>query len=154
VAAGEGGGEVPDDPDEMWQVMLEGSEEQADLLGTDDFGPDALAAVDEWLAGEEAPLDDDGAATLGLFLARVLCETHGGGLTRIDDPAHPLAGEWTVSGFSDGLDEDYAVPFFVSATRIAVDRSLTAEKWYRQILDEGRGSPRGPAPGGKRRARA
>mgnify|MGYP000323015121 CR=1 FL=1 len=76
-------------------------------------------------------------ARLGLFLGRVLLDTHGGGLTVIDAPGHPLDGEWAATGFTRGLGEDFHVPFIVSAARIGGQRSLSATTWYEQLLREG-----------------
>jgi hypothetical protein len=130
-------------PEQMWKLMQHGSDELADELGLEAppaiFTPErALGAVDSWLAEHAEPLDEDEAARLGLLLARVLVEAHGGGLTRIVADGHPLEGEWAVSGFSSGLAADYHVPFVVSAVRIGIDRSLTAKAWYRATLKEGR----------------
>ena len=142
--------DVPDDPDAMWELLLEGSDDQADTLGIESFAPDTLPLLDEWLAAAGVPLDDEDAAALGFCLGRVLVETHGGGLARIREDGHPLDGEWTISGFSAGLAEDYHVPFFVSAWRIGVERTLTAAEWYRQVIDEGRPAP---SPRGRGRGR-
>jgi hypothetical protein len=90
------------------------------------------------LAEHSDPLDEDDAARLGMLLGRVLIETHGGGLTQIAAPDHPLDGEWAVSGFQRGLAADYHVPFVVSAVRIGIDRSLAARDWYAQTVKEGR----------------
>jgi hypothetical protein len=51
--------------------------------------------------------------------------------------AHPLDGEWAVTGFERGLAADYHVPFLVSAARVGVDQSLSAADWYAQLLGEG-----------------
>ena len=72
-----------------------------------------------------------------MMLARILVETHDGGLVRIEVPGHALEGEWAVTGFRRGLAVDYCVPFVVSAGRIGVDRAITAKQWYEQLLDEG-----------------
>ncbi len=129
----------------MWDLLLAGSEEQADELGLvndhdddddDCFGPETLATVDQWLAAQEGPLGEEEAARLGFFLSRVLIETHGGGLTRIAAKGHPLDEEWAITGFVQGLPEDYHVPFLISAARIGVDRALSAQEWYRQLLAE------------------
>src|SRR5579862_131869 len=110
----------------MWSLMIAGSDELADELGLeappDPFQPErATHAIDLWLA-EREPLDEEEAAQLGFFLARVLVETHGGGLAIIRSAGHPLDGEWAVTGFERGLGQDYHVPFLVSAARIGVDR--------------------------------
>jgi hypothetical protein len=128
-------------PEKMWSLMMAGSEELADELGLEAppevFQPDrATRAIDLWLA-EREPLDEEEAAQLGFFLARVLVETHGGGLALIREPGHALDGEWAVTGFERGLGHDYHVPFLVSAARIGVDRSLTAAEWYAQLKREG-----------------
>jgi hypothetical protein len=130
-------------PEEMWEMMLRGSDELADELGLEAppevFAPArALAAIDGWLAAREEPLDEDEVAMLGFFLARVLVEAHDGGLVEIRQEGHPLDGEWAVTGFGRGLDAEYHVPFVVSAVRMGVDRSLTAGDWYAQTLREGR----------------
>jgi len=122
---------------------MQGSNELADELGLEAppavFTPErALGAVDAWLATHAAPLEDDDAARLGMLLGRVLVETHGGGLTQIAAPGHPLDGEWAITGFQRGLAPDYHVPFVVSAVRIGLDRSLTARDWYAQTVKEGR----------------
>jgi hypothetical protein len=126
----------------MWTMMLAGSEELAEALGLeappDVFSPErATAAVDLWLRGRGEPLDEEEAAQLGFFLARVLVETHGGGLALIRAGGHPLDGEWAVTGFERGLGADYHVPFLVSAARVGVDRSLTCAEWYAQLAREG-----------------
>jgi hypothetical protein len=131
------------DSQRMWELMMQGSDELADELGLEAppaiFTPErALGAVDAWLATHSAPLDDDDAARLGMLLARVLVETHGGGLTQIAASGHPLDGEWAVTGFQRGLAADYHVPFVVSAVRIGIDRSLSALDWYTQSVKEGR----------------
>ncbi len=129
-------------PERMWELMMQGSDELADELGLEAppavFTPErALGAVDEWLAASEEPLDEDDTVRLGMLLARVLLETHGGGLLRIAAPGHDLDGEWAVSGFSRGLAADYHVPFVVSAVRIGIDRDLSARDWYAEIRREG-----------------
>ena len=121
--------------------MVAGSDELADELGLesppDVFTPArATAAVDAWLE-RAGPLDEEDATRLGLFLARVLLEAHGGGLAQIREPGHPLDGEWTVTAFERKLARDYHVPFFVSAYRVGVDRSLSAAAWYSQLAIEG-----------------
>src|SRR4051812_21132849 len=127
-------------PDQMWQLMLRGSGELADKLGLEEpppiFTPErVLGAVDAWLT---EPLDEEDTARLGMLLARLLVEVHGGGLLRIAERGHPLDGEWAVSGFSRGLAADYYVPFVVSAVRVGMDRELSARDWYAQTLREGR----------------
>jgi hypothetical protein len=129
-------------PEHVWQLMMRGSDELAELLGLEDppaiFTPErALPAVDAWLAAHDAPLEEEQAAMLGFFLARVLIETHEGGLTEIRRPDHALVGEWAVTGFERGLAPDYHVPFVVSAVRVGVDRELSAVEWYRQCVREG-----------------
>ena len=131
------------DSKRMWELMVHGSDELADELGLEEppavFAPArALGAVDAWLAANQEPLDEDDTARLGMFLARVLIETHGGGITQIAEPGHPLEGEWAVSGFQGGLDPEYHVPFVVSAVRIGMDRELKAAEWYAQTIKEGR----------------
>jgi hypothetical protein len=131
-----------DKPERMWELMVRGSDELADELGLEEppaiFTPArALGAVDTWLEAQGEPLDEEDTARLGMLLARVLVEAHGGGLARIAQPGHVLDGEWAVSGFSRGLDADYYVPFVVSAVRIGIDRSLSARDWYAQTLREG-----------------
>lgn len=131
--------------EEMWQLVLAGSDELADELGLEEppavFTPKrVLPAVDAWLAGLGEPLDDEDATRLAALLGRLLAETHGGGLTQIAAEGHPLEGEWAMTDFSRGLDPEYHVPFVVSAWRIGVDRSLTAADWYAQLLREGRAS--------------
>ncbi len=128
----------------MWQLMIRGSDELAERLGLEEppdvFTPErALPAADAWLASRDQPLDEEETAMLGFLLARVLIDTHMGGLTEIRRPDHALTGEWAVTGFERGLAPDYHVPFVVSAVRIGVDRDLTAEQWYRQCLEEGSG---------------
>jgi hypothetical protein len=127
----------------MWELMLQGSNELANDLGLESppavFTPArALGAVDGWLAARQEPLEDEETAKLGFFLARILIENHDGGMAQIRQKDHPLDGEWAITGFSGGLAEDYHVPFVVSAVRIGVDRSLTAEAWYAQTLREGK----------------
>jgi hypothetical protein len=134
---------MSESPERMWELMIHGSDELAFELGLESppaiFTPGrALGAIDTWLAEEREPLDEDDTARLGMFLARVLVETHGGGLCRIKQKGHALDGEWAVSGFTEGLGADYFVPFVVSAVRIGMDRSLTARDWYAQTLAEGR----------------
>jgi hypothetical protein len=126
--------------DEMWDAMIEGSDELADELDLGDqaFSPRSLAAVDRWVVEHKAALDEEEASRLGLFLARLLVETHDGGLVRIQKKGHALDGEWAVTGFSRRLANDYHVPFMVSAARIGIDRSLTAKRWYEDLLREGR----------------
>ncbi len=121
--------------------MIAGSDELAEELGLEApppiFAPERAAqASDAWLE-RAGPLDEDDAAKLGFFLARVLVEAHGGGLAQIRESGHALDGEWTVTGFERGLARDYHVPFFVSAWRIGVDRSLDAAAWYAQLANEG-----------------
>lgn len=127
-------------PREVWRMMLEAASDLADELdlGETPYTPRALPVIDQWVSEHEGPLDEDDVTRLGLFLARLLVEQYEGGLTRIDEPGHPLEGEWAVSGFTRGLAADYHVPFMVSAARIAEDRSLTAAAWYEQLLAEGR----------------
>src|SRR5205823_2946552 len=99
----------------------------------------ALAGRDRRLGGAPGgPLSEEDAVRLGLYLARLLIETHNGGLVRIQKRGHALDGEWAVTGFSRKLANDYHVPFLVSAVRIGVDRSLTARAWYQEVLREGR----------------
>jgi hypothetical protein len=134
---------MSESPERMWDLMMHGSDELAFELGLEAppavFSPDrALSAIDTWLATSTETLDEEDTARLGLFLARVLVEAHGGGLCRISQKGHPLDGEWAVSGFTRGLGADYFVPFVVSAARIGMDRSLTAREWYAQMLSEGR----------------
>ena len=129
-------------PEQMWQLMLRGSDELADELGLEAppaiFTPErVLGAVDAWLAAEGAPLGEDDTARLGMLLARLLVEAHGGGLMRIAERGHPLDGEWAVSGFARGLAADYVVPFVISAVRVGIDRELTARDWYARTLREG-----------------
>jgi hypothetical protein len=126
-------------PEQMWQLMLRGSDELADELGLEAppeiFTPErVLGAVDAWLA---EPLDEEDTARLGMLLARLLVETHGGGLLRIAEKGHPLDGEWAVSGFLRGLAADYVVPFVISAVRVGMDRELSAREWYARTLREG-----------------
>jgi hypothetical protein len=130
-------------PDRAWELMIEASDGLADELGLEAppavFAPArATAAVDVWLRERGAPLDEDDAARLGFFLARVLVETHGGGLVQIRSQGHALDGEWAVSGFERGLDRDYHVPFVVAAVRIGIDRSLSAADWYTAVTREGK----------------
>jgi hypothetical protein len=126
--------------DAMWDEMIEASNAFVETLGLDQeaFTPKSLAAVDRWVAQHKGKLSDDEVTQLGLFLARVLCAEHSGGLTRIQKKKHPLDGEWAVTGFSRGLANDYHVPFMVSAVRIGIDRSLTARQWYDELVREGR----------------
>src|SRR5688572_6370080 len=129
--------------EQMWHFVIDGSQELADELGLDEPPPSfaparALGAVDDWLALRGEALDEEDTARLGCLLARVLMEAHDGGLSRIDERGHPLAGEWTITSFRRGLAADYQVPVFVSAWRIGVDRSLGAREWYAQLLAEGR----------------
>ena len=127
--------------DEMWDSMIAGSDELADELGLakERFTPRSLAAIDRWLTSlGNDPLDEETAVRLGLYLARLLTETHDGGLVRIHHKSHALDGEWAVTGFARDLANDYHVPFMVSAARIAFDRSLTARRWYDELLREGR----------------
>jgi hypothetical protein len=130
-------------PERMWDLLIAGSQELADSLGLEApppvFTPQrALGAVDAWLSGFPESLDQDTTAQLAFFLARVLIETHQGGLTRIKQPGHALDGEWAITGFQQGLATDYHVPFMVSAMRIGVERELTATEWYAQTREEGR----------------
>jgi len=132
-------------PDEMWQLMMQGSDELADELGLEApppiFTPTrALPAIAAWLSAHDEPLDDDETAQLGMLLARMLIETHGGGLVQIREKGHALDGEWAVSGFERGLPRDFHVPFVVSAVRIGIDRSLDADQWYRELMKEARAS--------------
>jgi hypothetical protein len=129
-------------PEQMWQLMLRGSDELADELGLEEppaiFTPErVLSAIDGWLAAAADPLDEEDTARLGMLLARLLVETHGGGLVRIAEKGHPLDGEWAVSGFARGLAADYVVPFVISAVRVGMDRELAARDWYAQTLREG-----------------
>ena len=131
------------EPQRMWELMMQGSDELADELGLEApppiFTPErALDAVDAWLASRPEPLDEEDGARLGMLLGRVLVETHGGGLTQIAAPGHPLDGEWAITGFQRGLAADYHVPFVISAVRIGIDRSISARQWYQQTLKEGR----------------
>jgi hypothetical protein len=130
-------------PERMWQLVIQGSDQLAEELGLAAPPPiftpaRLLGAIDGWLAERDEPLDEEETAQLGCLLARLLVETHGGGLVQIRAPKHPLAGEWAIAGFERGLARDYHVPFVVSAVRIGVDRSLTAAQWYAQCLAEGR----------------
>ncbi len=130
-------------PEQMWQLVMSGSDELADELGLEAppeiFTPKrALPAIDAWLSAHDQPLDEDETAELGMMLARVLIETHGGGLVQIGEKGHALEGEWAVSGFDRGLPRDFYVPFVVSAVRIGMDRSLRAEAWYRELVKEAR----------------
>jgi hypothetical protein len=125
----------------MWQLMTTGSDELAEVLGLEAPPPvftpaRALPAVDAWLKEHREPLDAEELAMLGFLLARVLVETHKGGLVEIH--GHALEGEWAVSGFDTGLAPDYHVPFMVSASRIGFARNLGAVEWYRQCLAEGK----------------
>lgn len=126
----------------MWDLLIAGSEEMAEELGLDAlpavFVPASLAVIDGWARDHEGPLDEEEVTKLGLFLARVLVDTHGGGLAIIHQKDHPLDGEWAITGFAKGIANDYHVPFLVSAARIGYDRSLTAEQWYAQVIREGR----------------
>jgi hypothetical protein len=127
------------DAERMWRLMLSASDELADDLELEEprFDPArAMAAVDEWLAHAE-PLDEEDAARLGLFLARVLVEAYGGGLVQIRAAGHALDGEWAVSGFEQGLARDYHVPFVVAAVRIGVDRTITARALWKKLKSEG-----------------
>lgn len=126
--------------DAMWDQMIEASNTFAETLGLEQeaYTPKSLPEVDHWLATHAGPLAEAEVTQLGLFLARLLCAEHSGGLTRIQKKGHPLDGEWAVTGFSRGLANDYHVPFMVSAVRIGVDRSLTARQWYDELLAEGR----------------
>jgi hypothetical protein len=125
------------EPD-AWDLMIDGSDELADELAVEAFTPGALAAVDRWVGAHDAALDEEELARLGFMLARILVETHGGGLSEIARPGHPLDGELAVTGFERGLARDYCVPFIISAARIGLDRSLTARAWYEQVVGEGR----------------
>ena len=143
------------DSDEVWHAMIVASDDLAAELGLDDapFSPRSLAAVDRWVGEHDGPLDDEDVARLGMFLARLLVETHRGGLVVIQQKDHPLDGERAVTGFARGLANDYHVPFMISAARIAgvpegpagssaqthagAPRSLTAREWYDQIRREG-----------------
>ena len=79
--------------DRMWQLLLEGSDELAeDLDEVDEFTPRSLGPLDGWIASQEGRLDEEDTARLAFFLARVLVETHGGGLVRIVAKGHPLDG--------------------------------------------------------------
>jgi hypothetical protein len=128
--------------DEMWDLMIQGSDELALELGLRDFSPRALSAIDQWLerigGASGPPLGDEQVARLGCLLARILIESHGGGLVVIRRPDHPLDGEWAVTGFAHGLANDYHVPFMISAARIGIDHSLSARAFYQQLRDEGR----------------
>jgi hypothetical protein len=125
--------------DEMWDAMALASNELAEELGLgqEPFTPRSLSAIDRWVAQHKGPLDEKAGLRLGFFLARLLCAEHNGGLSRIRKKGHPLDGEWTVTGFSRGLANDYHVPFMVSAGRIGIDKALTARKWYEEVLREG-----------------
>ena len=128
-------------PERAWQLLVAGSDELADELGLEAPPPAftparALEAVDGWLAAREGPLDEEDTARLGFFLARVLIETHGGGITEIHEPGHPLVGEWAVTGFERGLVADFHAPFLVAAARIGLDRELSATAWYQKLLAE------------------
>lgn len=127
---------MEDDLEELWELVQQGSDELALALGVERFDPRALAVVDGWLAEREIPLDEEEIARLGLFLARLLLDTHGGGLTRIEAAGHPLDGEWAATGFTRGLSSDYHVPFVVSAARIGRQRALKAVDWYDQLVAE------------------
>jgi len=134
---------MADTPEQMWQLMLRGSDELADELGLEAppaiFTPErVLGAVDAWLGATPDPLDEEDTARLGMLLARLLVEAHGGGLMRIAEKGHPLDGEWAATGFSRGLQPDYVVPFVISAVRVGMDRELSARDWYAQTLREGR----------------
>jgi hypothetical protein len=123
---------------QLWELIHAGSDELAELLGLEGWEPRAtFAAVDAWLA-ELGPLDEDDGARLGLLIARVLVEAHGGGLLQIAVSGHALDGEWAITGFTRGLASDYHVPFVIAAARIGVDRSITAVDWYAQCLKEGK----------------
>jgi hypothetical protein len=128
------------DSDQMWDLMIEASDDLAGEigLGVESFSPRALGAIDRWVGEHDGPLDEEDCSRLGLLLARILVETHGGGLLLIRHKGHPLDGERAVAGFARGLANDYHVPFLISAARIGVDRSLTAREWYEQIRREGR----------------
>jgi hypothetical protein len=121
----------------MWDQLVAGSDELAEELGLPDLARRSiLDGIDDWV-GEGAQLEAGDVARIGFLIARLLVEEHGGGLTRIASPGHPLDGEWAITGFNKRLRPDYHVPFLVSAARIALDRSLTAKDWYRQVLEEG-----------------
>lgn len=132
--------------DDVWDLLIEGSDELALELDLPDFSPAVLPAVDRWLKAQRRPLQEEDLARLGALLGRVLVETHDGGLTRIAEEGHPLRGEWAVGGFQRGLDGDYHVPIFVSALRMGADRNLGAAEWYAALLREGGTAPRRPAP--------
>jgi hypothetical protein len=133
---------MSESPQRMWSLLMAGSDELAAELGLESppevFAPErALAAIDDWLAAHGASLDEEDAARLGFFLARVLIEAHGGGLAQIRKAGHALDGEWAITGFTSGLAADYHVPFLISAVRLGVDRSLRARDWYAQLRAEG-----------------
>lgn len=137
-------------PDRMWDLLIEGSDEMADELGLEEptpaFAPGSLGVIDGWIRDHDGALDEDEVTRLGLYLARVLVETHGGGLAVIHQKDHPLDGEWAITGFARSLANDYHVPFLVSAVRVGVDRSLTAKEWYQRLLQEGRAARAVEAP--------
>jgi hypothetical protein len=133
----------PRNPEEMWDAMVEASEDLGDELGlAPPFRRAALDALDRWVSAHDAALGDDELARLGLFLARFVVDAHDGGLARIEAEGHPLVGEWAATGFRRGLAPDYHVPFMISAVRIGADRTLTARRWYEQLLAEGRAGKR------------
>src|SRR5262245_61515811 len=73
------------DPDALWELMLDGSEELADELGLPAkgggaFSPRALADIDRWVGEHDGALDQEDLGLLGMMLARILVETHDGGL--------------------------------------------------------------------------
>jgi hypothetical protein len=128
-------------PSQVWAMMHEASVAFASLLelGEEAFVPASLPAIDRFLE-EHRPLDEEDVAGLGFFLARLLVEVHGGGLTRIQAEGHPLDGEWAVSGFESGIDADYHVPFMVSAIRAGHEGNLRLADWYGQVMREGHGT--------------
>ena len=129
----------PDPITKMWELIHAGSAELAEEIGIETdveaFVPADLSALDNWLL-EQGPLDEEEVARLGFFLARVLIDTYGGGLTQIKSPGHPLDGEWAVTDFTSYLPDDFHVPFLISAARIGLDRALSAAEWHRQLVQE------------------
>ena len=123
---------------DMWNLIFDGSDELADELHISDprFSPRAIEAVDRWLARRPGPLGEEDLTRLGLYLARLLVETHKGGLVKIRRPDHLLHNEWAITGFARGLPNDYHLPYFVSAARIGQRRELSVRDWYEQLLRE------------------
>lgn len=121
---------------QMWETIQEGSDELAEELDLEDFSPRMLPTIDRWIEEHEGALAEDELTRLALFLARMLLETHRGGLAKIRQQGHLLDGEWAITGFARGIANDYHLPFFVSAFHIGDSREISARRWYTKLLQE------------------